>query len=740
MRYSRGGGRKGQDAGIAYARMGLSNSPISGSGGVLKHLNATEAMMELGGQKDLLPLIQGPIRVGYLIDDVVYSVSGGQFFGIYPSDSPKTFLILGLPDAGKTNAFCVIISEILEHTNATVVVIDVKGDLTARLWNYARDRLSLEEMLFLDVTRNYRENLFSSPDPERIPPSVWDRTICSVLRHAFGIQLESETALLTGVTATRREMSSEEDPTFFDVYPKIAHIIPKSIHQREQAKYFSRAQYRILMALTNAPYLFSYRRGFPFEEYRKRKLIVLNCKRCDDPTSLRLITESLQTKITTYARYIDPSNEGMSWAIFYDEAERYFSQYETFRGPNPLEEQLRQTRAEEVWVFIGNQTGSTLSRGVRTLTGIKVLMSIDEEELRLIVPGMGLPLTPETYQRVRSLEKGDGIVKLYTHPEVPPFCIHVPEFVSDDTCDEEELHRIFDSVVSEYEYDLVPEEKKQRILSQIYHEISRTDKEGTPKETSQARSDDEWAKALLLSFAQHPQLSTMTHYQAVGIDKARGATIKRVLLERGLIEEYRFRLDPSAKGRPPTRPWPTRAGWEFLVDAGLWSASKPFLEGKGGLVHSLCGQETMSCVERLGLNAELEPDGGTDVDVGGYDPKINRKVVGVNICVTTPPEHELRKLVEAVAGWETAVLVMIKVKEMVPKSEAKSNKSQIDASTRTITLDDEGAEQKKRDFVGFLEASGQEVPGRSHVLTWKEFKTWIASFQQEQEDQNERDA
>lgn len=657
-------------------------------------INRFVSFKELTSTKGLADKLYGPIKAGYVNDSEVT-------FGLNLQDSPKNLLVLGSPGTGKTNICRVLIDGFLKNTTATIVYFDKKGTEKS-LYNYLCQILGKEQFLFLSPEKNLCENPFSSPHP-KILAQQWYRMICNVLLPALDIRFESGNALIAAVEKAKRDLGNGSDPCLFDTYPCLVALRPKRYDERIKADYYARAEFRIEMCLINLPNVFSYRKGLPFEEYRKMRFILIDLSQTDDFSS-KMIVESLVAKIVNYQ--LAESNEtDLSWVLFFDEAESYYAynRINTFAGLSPLESYIRMTRSTGIWQVLANQSYSSLSLGARTMAGCKILFKVDPTELRHVQESMNLQ--KEELDIVNSLQTGQALVRLDSRPGLPVFKLSVPEF--------KVLHAnngdgIFEPITQRFNCEPIPEDQKRNVLNMIFGEQHKRKENETPtteKNKQTQQSDNIKVIELLSNIAAIPFVMFSERLKELKFNGsiAEADRIKKLLIEKDYVIEYRIKLR-KGRGSPASYLELSDQGKEFLSQNGNTKSRR--YQGKSGFLHALIIYRLIKPFYDEKFETIIEgKNQGSDCDLCVYAPGGK---IAVEVSYTTSPDDELRNLSRNLsAGYDTVQIITVGT-----STEGK-----------TIVEDEETAHRKKEDL---QEAIAKEFDGvtrqRIQVLTLKEFR------------------
>lgn len=657
-------------------------------------INRFVSFKELTLTKGLAEKLDGPIKAGYVNDS-------DNTFGLNLQDSPKNLLVLGSPGTGKTNLCRVLIDGFLKHSNATIVYFDKKGTEKS-LYNYLCQILGKEQFLFLSPEKNLCENPFSSPHP-KIQAQQWYRMICNVLLPALDIRFESGNALIAAVEKAKRDLGNGSNPCLFDTYPCLVALRPKRYDERIKADYYARAEFRIEMCLINLPNVFSYRKGLPFEEYRKMRFILIDLSQTDDFSS-KMIVESLVAKIVNYQ--LAESNEtDLSWVLFFDEAESYYaySRINTFAGLSPLESYIRMTRSTGIWQVLANQSYSSLSLGARTMAGCKILFKVDPSELRHVQESMNLQ--KEELDIVNSLQTGQALVRLDSRPGLPVFKLSVPEF--------RVLHNnngdgIFEPITQRFNCEPIPGSEKKKILEMIFGELDKR-KENEPatteKENKAEQSDKIKMVELLSNIATSPFLMFTERLKELKFNGsiAEADRIKKLLIEKDYVVEYRVKLK-KGRGSPASYLELSDQGKNHLEQNGIRNCRR--YQGKSGFLHALIIHKLIKPFYERECKTVVEGETkGQDCDLCVYAP--SRKIA-VEVSYTTSPGDELRNLSRNLnGGYDTVQIITVGT-----STEGK-----------TVVEDEEKAQHKKKDMQEAITKEFDEATRqRIQVLTLREFR------------------
>ena len=309
--------------GILKGLVGLSQSPHPYSKRIVEQFLRAQEIHGVLGEEDIISLIQGEIRVGFVDSPGIASPESNLIFGIRPEDAPKNILFFGQSGTGKTNALLNVMTDLikLDQFN-TVFALDFKGELFRYSYNYSKEVLNNDEMLYLDGKRNFFINPLEPPDI-RISFDIWASIVSDAMAYALGIRDESRSALLSGIKKAYRDIPKGSYPSLIDVYPKLLELRPRSYDQRVKSDYYARAEYRVLMILQELMNTIGCRKGVPFEQLINRRLIVINLSDCNT-LAKKFISIILLVKIYKYCKLIDFEPKDIRYVFVCDEGGQLF--------------------------------------------------------------------------------------------------------------------------------------------------------------------------------------------------------------------------------------------------------------------------------------------------------------------------------------------------------------------------------------------------------------------------------
>lgn len=640
----------------------------------------------------LAEAIKGEIPVGFVNNSDL-------IFGLRKADAPKNGLVIGLPGVGKTTCCHVLIDGILKNTDATIVFFDKKGS-EKNLYPYLTQVLDKSEILFLSPEINLCENPFQPPH-QSLSYQEWYRIICNVLLPSLGLRFEAGNALIAGAYKAKIKLPDNINPSIFDIYPCLTELRPNKYSEHVKSDYFSRGEFRLEMCILNLPRVFSYRRGMPFDEYRKKRFILIDLSRTDDFTA-KIIVESMVAKVFHY-QIAQNQEQDASFFLFFDEAQHYYSneKIQTFTGISPLEEYIRMTRASGIWQILANQSYSSLSHGARTMAGFKILFKIDPSELKYIKESM--LLSDQDIQYIDNLEVGEAIVKLDSRPGMPLFKINVPEFkVKKDNAQS----YVFEPIHERYDCLPIPEEQRLRVINQILGEQTKPTATMTEVKQKADLSDESKITDFLINIAEKPfyQFAERLSDLRYGDSLAESDRIKKLITERGYATEYKYKLK-KGRGSKASYLEISKEGRKYLEDKGYKQKNRH--EGKSGFLHSLIVYKLVKPHYESKYQVKVEgTNKGNDADLAVYDGE--KKAIAVEVSYTTTSDDEMRNIQRNIkSGHEKVQIIVI----------ATSN------DNKAVVEDEPKAQAKKQSFIEAFKANLDEVIlSKLDILTIKEFR------------------
>jgi DNA-binding Lrp family transcriptional regulator len=585
----------------------------------------------------------------------------------------------------------------------TTIVLDRKGAdfqyLVPMLWH----SLTAEEMLLLRASTDpevctYLDSPFE-PSTAKMPVEEWDIVSAEGMGiGALGLLHPGSGALLETGHKTRKELDAGDHPTFYHMLPKFKELRPKKFAEKGRTDAYSHAEQRVRQAIVQAPIVFSCTRGIPFEEYMRRRLVIIDISKCGI-FAADLITHIFLLKLYKWAQYEGRSEQGMRVAVFLDEGERVFGQrQQAIAGELFLDSFLRTSRAYNIWVFIGNQTFSTLSAAARKTAGAKIFFSLDGSETRLVAESTGM--TREQAERFGGMEPGQMLVKMDSRPQLRAFFGRVPHIPIDRSVPQREIDAFFAPKIAELRAKVrfIDEQLKDRVMALIFKEDEKA-----PKERDFDKpAIDKKMLAFLEQVAKNAFRMTKDHAAALNIKPKECSVIQRAAAGQGLVELYTVKLD-DRPGKPATYTALTDNGRKILVKAGILKEGKLIHPGKSdyfhallttGVMHKLTGDKGTAC--------KLEDSG---CDIGLY--RNSQPLAAIELSCSTTPEDELRNIRRNLDGWPHIITIIA------------STRKEIGATI----IDDEKSEEKKNKAIRLIcEHLGEDEQRRIQIFTFHEFR------------------
>ncbi len=649
-----------------------------------------QQIQEIRQQRLIADNILGQIPLGFVNNSEL-------LFGLRPKDSPKVIEVIGQPGSGKSNLFRVAIDGIIKNTNATIVIVDTKGT-EKYLYHYMNELLNKNQYLFLSP-ENYRDNPLYRPHPSIIRDN-WYRMICGYLLPSLGLRYESGNALIAAAFKAKQALPSDVDPAIFDLYKCLKEQRPKNYTERIRGDYVERALYRVEMSIINLSNVLGCRGGINLEEYRKKRVVLLDLSKADE-FSRNLLIETFMAKIYHYQMSINTDNEA-SWFILIDEASNVYSEnkIDMYAGISPLESILRMSRSTGIWFALASQSYSSLSHGARTMAGCKILFKTDPTELRYL--GGAMNLSENDIKVVDSLETGEALVKLESRPGTPVFKITVPEFrIRNGPITE----NIFEPVHEKYDCQPIPEEERIRIINQILGEKEKP-KPMTEIKREVAMNDNKKIHEFLINISEKPFLQFTERLSDLkfGESIAEADRIKKLLIDQDYVVEYKIKLK-KGRGSKASYLEIAPAGKDYLIGNGY----KPvrIIEGKSGYLHSLIVIKLIKPFYESKYLLEIEgKNKGFDCDLAVCDDR--KKLVAVEVSYTTNAADEIRNIRRNInAGYEKVQIIVVAI--------SKEGKSIVEDEGRAII--------KKQAFTeAFSKDLDEPFYSKVQVLTLKEFR------------------
>ena len=100
--------------GVLKGLIGLSQSPHPYAKRVVDQFLRAQETTGVLGEEDIINLIHGEIRIGFVDSPEIAPPESNLIFGIRPEDAPKNVLIFGLSGTGKTNVLLNVIADLIK--------------------------------------------------------------------------------------------------------------------------------------------------------------------------------------------------------------------------------------------------------------------------------------------------------------------------------------------------------------------------------------------------------------------------------------------------------------------------------------------------------------------------------------------------------------------------------------------------------------------------------------------------
>jgi hypothetical protein len=693
---------------------GIESSPHPAAQSISRNIQRGYQLMDIRTNEDLVELARGQIPFAYMDDDNIAPYEARQRVGFIPSDMPRTVLTLGNSGTGKTTLSQIVLCENVRFAlsagiRQTNMVFDLKGGFKFLL-PHLRSELSPQQMVLLRVRRDrkntFYENFLEPPTP-KINIDQWIGVIVNTMRDATGLRHESASLFLR---AAMNEVSKRngEPPSLLHLIPGLYEMRPTKFIDRVQADYFSRAIHRLIQVWAEAPYTFACTRGM-FGKLTEYLLVIIDLSECGSFVT-DFIIQTFLTKLIWYSQLeIGFEQEPMRFCVFLDEASRIFGANKAHGlvGESVQSDFLRISRSFGIWTFLCNQDLTSLSLACRKVTGAKIVFPIDDSEHRAIAESMGLT-SSEQFDMLRSLERGQAMVKLYSRTGLPAFRVRVPQFSLNHSISEQEIDAINDPALKGIAVKPVDENLHQRVISIVYHqaEIEHED---------QARTDEPGdALRMLLLFAKYPFRTVNEHLKALMKDRMVSGSQEfyrkvKPLTASGLAESCRIKLDAS-RGAAGVYLVPTGKGVQALVDAGLWKKEAPLWKGKGGFIHVCIARYVAQKFQAGGFTAKIEAEKGAGCDVSVFHE--GQPYAACEVSVSTLDTDEFKNILRDLGSGIRKDLTTWPRIHVIVACTARDKEGH-------IILDGPKSTEKKRRIQSLL---NDDIRSRVSVMTFEEFR------------------
>lgn len=395
--------------------------------------------------------------------------------------------------------------------------------------------------------------------------------------------------------------------------------------------------------------------------------------------------------------------------------------------PSFLEEIPKMGRIFGLWLFICGISHKSICSAFTENCGHKIMFAQDLENLYSVVKTMDL--SPEQLQEAKSLGIGEAFIKPYSRSELPTFKIKTPEFKLDRNVTQDELDKIFNPIIKNYDIEFVPESKREAVENMMYGEIkykstktNKMDKINSQEKTSK----NNLPVRFLLEIALKPFLPLLKRYENLNLHLDEGKKLKDKLILQGYINEFSMKLDKK-RGRSKIYLSLTQKGRDYLVNKGLWKQSTPYFEGKGGYVHALIQRDIKIKFEDIGYKAVIEENHGSGCDVAVYSNDGTKNLFAVEVSVTTSYEHELENIKRDLVKFEKVILLVILLREHKRTINTEISKGfEKDQEISYKTIDNESSLKKAEEFISYLKENLDASHfSRIGIMTIKDFNRYL---------------
>lgn len=552
------------------------------------------------------PTVDGRFRIGTNPD--------GEPVGLTPEEVNEHVLVVGRSGAGKTTLLYNLMDECIGQ-DVPFWAFDFKNDY--------RHLVPYRDLLVI----NWRDLKFNplQPPPD-VRPDQWGEIIVDTFAHTMDLLIGSEGYVLEKL----RELYALYDTAGTGQYPSLFELQELAAADEiplasPRFRYKERLVNRLSLMTGFSGEIFDCSEGYPLETLLERN-VVFELKEPNQHVT-NFVVEALLMWLFYY-RDAHGQRQGLRHVVMFDEAKRVFDvtrEQQPESGFPPIDALMGKVREFGEALVVADHEPSKLTDSVRANTNAKLWLSLGSgKDTKEMAQTFGL--APVETDFTRTLEKGDGLLKLADRDPVP---LNLPDYALDKSMTTAEIRDRMQPDLEELPYT-------DRVRPEDYLLVV-----GDRPDTGEANDDSEdalgdVAEALLASVSTAPFLSLSDRYDALDVVARQGNEAKEELLTLGLVRETEVRT--GKPGRNPKLLALTDAGRQALEERGYDVPGS----GRRGIEHRYWQQQIKEHYEAQGFDTEIE----FAIEQQRIDVYAIHGDETVAVEVARSPEHELANIVK----------------------------------------------------------------------------------------------
>mgnify|MGYP000019880034 CR=1 FL=1 len=491
--------------------------------------------------------------------------------------------IWGATRQGKSVLLGRLATEIMENTNATVLIFDPKRS--------QRSLVNTQDRLYSVKLNNFPFNPFSLFEANQ---KAWLQEFAGLFAQTGDLMTGSRSFILDTLKSLESLFKSKNSqPTIYDFLEEVKRQQGKSPVSSPTYRYAERVSNRTKALLYTFEDTFNYETGFPIRELLDPSTGLILEYDGIDPLYAKTVILLIIQSVFHYQMVKGNRGGEIDLVVMLDEAEEILGHGRTkteglgVEVVNKLYERSKELQIGLISAVHHSRINPVVRENARSRFCFNLSSS---DDIKNVAKDFGLNEDQEKI--IEDLEVGEAVAKVKGQREAP-FKIKVNPVKLEDIPEKEIKARNKELWKKVKQFITPREEKKKEKSSQ---------KKSTNKKTTKHEEIDKNSHVLLESIARFPYLSISKRKDKLGWSNSRLSKTRKKLRKSGYIRKKRLKKPEGGRGSTMTILEATDKAVDYLKEEGV----ETNYIGRGGAVHSYYMQWFLDNLKDKNVDVDAE--------------------------------------------------------------------------------------------------------------------------------------